>query len=175
MTNLDIIKYLSINNPTRLAELLEDIYCNAWNCGSCAASTGKVMEECEIDDFNEWLNEDAEKCGYYYDHELEQWSKAINPTLTIEATYDNLTVTIPVGDPDHMWNKNNDYDYKMEIVDKAVDEIKLLDTLVNVNKYSDSVYNSFRKEACAGCNDPNCMRSQVEIYDCPKFENYFEI
>ena len=112
MTNLDIIKYLATNNPARLAELLDDIYCNAWNCGSCAASTGKVMEECEIDDFAEWLHEDADKRGYYYDYELEQWSKAINPSPTIEATYDNLTVTIPVGDPDHMWNNNNEYDYK---------------------------------------------------------------
>jgi hypothetical protein len=32
---------------------------------------------------------------------------------TIVATYDNLTVTIPIKDSaDHMWNKNNDYDYK---------------------------------------------------------------
>lgn len=31
---------------------------------------------------------------------------------TITACYDNLTVTFPVKDPDHMWNNNNEYDYK---------------------------------------------------------------
>ena len=177
MTNLEIIKYLSTNNPARLAELLDDIYCIAWNNGSYAGSNGegKILEECEIDDFNEWIKQDAAESGFYFDEELEQWSNAINHIPTIEATYDNLTVTIPVGDPDHMWNKNNEYDYKMEAVDTAIDEIKLLETLVNVNKYSDSVYNSFRKEVCAGCNDPNCLKSQVEIYDCHKFENYFEV
>ena len=75
MTNLEIIKYLATNKPTRLAELLDDIYCNAWNCGSCAGSTGKIMEECEIDDFNVWINQDAAKSGFYYDEELEEWSK----------------------------------------------------------------------------------------------------
>lgn len=81
MTNLDIIKYLVLNNPTRLAELLDDIYCNAWNCGSHAGSTGKIMEECEIDDFNEWLNQDAAKSGFYFDDELEQFSKVIDKPL----------------------------------------------------------------------------------------------
>lgn len=169
MTNLDIIKYLATNNPTRLAELLNDIYCNAWNCGSCAASTGKVMEDCEIDDFDVWLHEDADKRGYYYDYELEQWSKAINPTPTIEATYGNLTVTIPVGDPNHIWNKNNDYDYKIETVETAIDEIKLLETITESEKYSGEVYDRFRKEVCAKCTDANCLRSQAEIYDCYKF------
>ena len=113
MTNLDIIKYLATNNPTRLAELLDDIYCNAWNCGSCAGSTGKIMEECEIDDFGEWINQEA-NTNFFFEHELEEWSKAINPTPTIEAIYGNLTVTIPTKDPDHMWNNNNNYDYKIE-------------------------------------------------------------
>lgn len=73
MTNLEIIKYLAYENPKRLAELLDDIYCIAWNCGSYASSNGegKLLEECEIDDFNEWLHEDPSKCGMYYDHELE--------------------------------------------------------------------------------------------------------
>lgn len=171
MTNLEVIKYLATNNPARLAELLEDVYCTAWNDGA----NDKFGDESAIPNFDKWIYEDAAKSGFHYSYELEQWSKAINPTPTIEATYDNLTVTIPVGDPDHMWNKNNDYDYKMETVDKAIDEIKLLEILVSVDKYSDSVYNSFRKEVCAGCNDPNCLRSKVEIYDCHKFENYFEV
>ena len=75
MTNLEISKYLATNNPTRLAELLDDFYCNAWNCGSYTGSTGKIDEECEIDDLDEWLNEDTSKRGYYYDNELEEWSK----------------------------------------------------------------------------------------------------
>ena len=112
MTNLDIIKYLATNNPYRLAELLDDIYCSAWNCGSYAGSTGKIMEECEIDDFYEWINQEASKSELYHVLELEGWSKVINSPPTITAFYDNLTVTLPVGNPDHMWNNNNEYDYK---------------------------------------------------------------
>lgn len=48
----------------------------------------------------------------YSNNELEEWSKAINSPITIEACYDNLVVTLPVGDLDHMWNNNNEYDYK---------------------------------------------------------------
>lgn len=78
MTNLDIIKHLALNDPTRLAELLDDIYCNAWNCGSYAASTdGGYLKECEIDDFNVWLSQDASKSGYFYEYELEKWFKLI--------------------------------------------------------------------------------------------------
>lgn len=77
MTNLDIIKYLALNNPSRLSELLDDIYCNAWNCGSYAASTdGGYLSECEIDDFNEWINQEA-NTNFFFDHELEEWSKPI--------------------------------------------------------------------------------------------------
>ena len=73
MTNLDIIKYLATNNPARLAELLDDIYCTAWNCGSYAGSNKgeKFLKECEIDDFDEWLNQDAAKSGLYYNEELK--------------------------------------------------------------------------------------------------------
>lgn len=85
MTNLEIIKYLATNNPARLAELLDDIYCTAWNCGSSAGGTGNVMEECEIDDFNEWLSQDAAKSGYYYDKELEEWSKVIAAEPVVEV------------------------------------------------------------------------------------------
>lgn len=172
MTNLEIIKYLAINNPTRLAELLDDLYCNAWNCGSCVGSTGKIMEECEIDDFGEWINQEA-NTNFFFDNELEEWSKAIN-NPSVEITYpDNLVIELPFEgkDPNHMWNTDNNFN----IVSNAIDEIQLLETLVGVDKYSDSVYNSFRKEVCAGCSEPNCLRSQVEIYDCHKFENYFEV
>ena len=31
ITNLGVVKYLSINTPSCLAELLEDIYCLAWS------------------------------------------------------------------------------------------------------------------------------------------------
>ena len=75
MTNLDIIKYLASNNTTRLAELLDDIYCCAWNAGSYAASTdGARFGLNEIDDFYEWINQDA-NTNFFFDHELEQWSK----------------------------------------------------------------------------------------------------
>lgn len=173
MTNLEIIKYLSTNNPTRLAELLDDIYCNAWNCGSCAGSTGKIMEECEIDDFGDWINQEV-NTNFFFDDELAEWSKAIN-NPSIEITYpDNLVIQIPYEgkDPNHMWNTDNSFN----IISKAIDEIQLLETLVNVDKYSVNIYNSFRKEVCAGCNNPNCLKSMVEIYDCDKFDSWlFEV
>ena len=80
MTNLEIIKYLTTNNPIRLAELLDDIYCTAWNCGSYAASNGEdqILEECEIYDFDEWLKQDASESGFYFESELEEWSKENN-------------------------------------------------------------------------------------------------
>ncbi len=173
MTNLEAIKYLAHNNPTRLAELLDDIYCSAWNCGSCAGSTGKIMEECEIDDFGEWINQEA-NTNFFFDYELKEWSKAIkNPS--IEITYpDNLVIQLPYEgkDPNHMWNTDNSFN----IISKAIDEIQPLETLVNVDKYSVNIYNSFCKEVCAGCNDPNCLKSMVEIYDCDKFDSWlFEV
>ena len=173
MTNLDIIKYLATNNPKRLAELLDDIYCTAWNCGSYAAQTdGGRFSPNEIDDFNEWLAVDASKySGLYYDEELEEWSKPIN-NPSIEITYpDNFVVEFPWDgkDPNRLWNLDNNYN----IIGKTIDEIKLLESLIEVSKYSNSVYDNFRKEVCTNCADPNCLRSQVEICDCHKFENYF--
>ena len=110
MTNLEIIKYLATNNPTRLAGLLDDIYYNAWNCGSCAGSTGKIMEECEIDDFGEWINQEA-NTNFFFENELEEWTKAIN-NPSIEITYpDNLVIQVPWEgkDSNHMWNTDNNY------------------------------------------------------------------
>lgn len=79
MTNLEIIKYLALNDPTRIAELLDDIYCNAWNCGSYAGSSeGKILEECEMEfTESEWLDQEA-NTDFFFDHELEEWSKAIS-------------------------------------------------------------------------------------------------
>ena len=170
MTNLDIIKYLSTNNPTRLAELLDDIYCTAWNCGSYAGSNGegKLLEECEIDDFDEWIHEDASKRGFYYDEELDKWSKTIKNPL-IEIVYpDNLVIELPWEgkDPNHMWNTDNGFN----IVSKALEELELLETLNRVVTIPDVVYDNFRKNVCSSCSDQNCLRSQVEICDCYKFE-----
>lgn len=108
MTNLEIIKYLATNSPSRLAELFDNIYCCAWNDGV----SDKFGGESSIPSFEKWLYEDGARCGMYYDYELEQWSKATNSPPPIAATYGNLTVTFPAGDPDHMWNNNNEYDYK---------------------------------------------------------------
>ena len=109
MTNLDIIKYLANNNPTRLADLLEDIYICAWIEGT----NDKVGDESSIPSFDKWLYEDISQSNLYFRYKLEKWSKATNPTPTITTAYDNLTVTIPIKDSaDHMWNNNNEYDYK---------------------------------------------------------------
>lgn len=104
MTNLEIIKYLATNNPTRLAELLDDIYCCAWNCGSCAGSTGKIMEECEIDDFGEWINQEA-NTNFFFDEELEEWSKAnIKPIR-------NCLNCAHLGDPIIWCDACDDFEY----------------------------------------------------------------
>ena len=104
MTNLEIIKYLAANNPTRLAELLDDIYCSAWNCGSCAGSTGKIMEECEIDDFGEWINQEA-NTNFFFDHELEEWSKASTKLIR------NCLNCSHLGDPIIWCDACDDFEY----------------------------------------------------------------
>ncbi len=137
MTNLDIIKYLATNNPTRLAELLDDIYCSAWNCGSCAGSTGKIMEECEIDDFGEWINQEA-NTNFFFDCELEEWTRAIkNPS--IEITYpDNLVIQVPWEgkDPNHMWNTDNNFNILTPY----------MQAMLNGERYDDTVKIHFEGE-----------------------------
>jgi hypothetical protein len=172
MTNLEIIKYLTTNNPPRLAELLDDIYCSAWNCGSYAAtSDGNVFSEHEIDDFGEWINQEA-NTNFFFDHELEEWSKAINkPTIEIEYP-DNLIIELPLEgkDPNHMWNTDNNFN----LINKAIDELKLLGTIMDREKYSNDTYNNFRKDLCAYCPCTECLQSQMDIVECPKFESYTE-
>jgi hypothetical protein len=168
MTNLEIIKYLATNNPTRLAELLTDIYCDAYN-------DGYNDDWGANPNFKKWLFEEASVVDTLYsDGELEEWSKVIN-NPSIEITYpDHLVIELPYEgkDPNHMWNTDNSFN----IISKAIDEIQPLETLVNVDKHSVNIYNGFRKEVCAGCNDPNCLKSMVEIYDCDKFDSWlFEV
>lgn len=79
MTNLEIIKYLVTNNPTRLAVLLDDIYCFAWNCGAYAQhfiDEDKISPlEMEFSE-SEWLAQEA-NTDFFLDDELEEWSKFI--------------------------------------------------------------------------------------------------
>jgi hypothetical protein len=49
------------------------------------------------------------RCRKCYIHKLVPYA---NTPTTITATYDNLSVTFPAKDPDHMWNNNNEYDYE---------------------------------------------------------------
>lgn len=104
MTNLEIIKYLATNNPSRLAELLDDIYCSAWNCGSYAGSTGKIMEECEIDDFGEWINQEA-NTNFFFDYELEEWSNVSNKMTR------NCLNCAHLGDPIIWCDVCDDFEY----------------------------------------------------------------
>lgn len=105
-----------------------------------------------------------------YTHGVES---TIEPE-TITATYDNLTVTLPVDDPDHLWNKDI-YNSKYEVIDQAIDEIKLLENIFACDEYPDSVCISFRHEVCIGCPDADyCMQSKMAIVECPKFEDYYE-
>ena len=171
MTNLDIIKYLAYENPTRLAYLLDDICGYVWNDGA--------NERLGIDDsfpsFHKWLYEDASTSHYLYrDNEPEEWSKAIN-NPSIKITYpDNLVIELPFEgkDPNHMWNTDNNYN----VINNAIGEIKLLENVAKTDKYSDSVYNSFRKEVCADCRSRGrCLQSKMAIVECPRFEYYYEV
>ena len=172
MTNLDIIKYLATNNPSRLAQCFNDIH---WDgCLRHHVSALGRNPSNEFDDFEKWLNNDAKKSSVWYKDELKEWSKAIkNPS--IEITYpDNLVIELPYEgkDPNHMWNTDNNFN----IINQAIDEVKLLENIFEADKYSDSVYNSFRKEVCAGCRNADCcLQSKMAIVECPKFENYYEI
>ena len=47
------------------------------------------------------------RCRKCYTHKLVSYT---NTYPTITATYDNLSVTFPVKDANHMWNNNNEYD-----------------------------------------------------------------
>lgn len=90
MTNLDIIKYLATNNPTRLAELLDDLWCTAWNRGGSVqyhlsikdSSRAEKIIDSDIE-FSEsrWLYKEADE-SFYLNHELKEWSKLIEKENT---------------------------------------------------------------------------------------------
>ena len=101
MTNLEIIKYLATNNPTRLAEFLEDIYCCAWNDGAW----DRFGDESSIPNFDKWLHEDGAKSGMHYNYELEEWSKAINKPIR------NCLNCAHLGDPIIWCDVCDDFEY----------------------------------------------------------------
>jgi hypothetical protein len=144
MTNLEIIKYLATNNPTRLADFLNEICYDAWDFG-------RLHRTRPITDWDEWLQADPKTTWDFNLNEIEKWSKAINPTPTIEAFYGA----------------------ESKVINQAIDEIKLLENVIETTKHPGIDYVRFRKSVCAYCPDPICMRSQVEICDCHKFKNYY--
>ena len=75
MTNLEIIKYLALNTPARLAEFLDDIYW-AGRLRDKKIAMGHSSTN-EIDDFDEWLHQDATNQHFFLDCELRKWSKII--------------------------------------------------------------------------------------------------
>jgi hypothetical protein len=125
MTNLDIIKYLASNNPTRLADFLNEICYDTWDFG-------RLHRTRPITDWDEWLQADPRATWDFNPNEIEEWSKAIDSPPTITAFYDGLSVTLPVDDPNHLWNKDI-YNSKYEVIDKAIDEIEILEDLVKEN------------------------------------------
>ena len=149
MTNLDVIKYLSTNKPARLAELLEDIYCCAWNDGA----NDRFGDESSIPNFDKWICEDAAKSGMHYSYELEQWAKAIDTTPSFTDFY--------------TWSP---------VMEQVMNEVRFLENVLGADNYPDGVYNSFRREVCVDCHKRDkCLRSKMAIIECPKFENYYEI
>lgn len=93
MTNLEVIKYLATNNPTRLAEFIDDVWCIAWNRGASVQHLLHIGDESGAEkvidsdlEFSEskWLEQEADT-GFFFDRELEGWSKEIKPS---ESTTD---------------------------------------------------------------------------------------
>lgn len=75
MTNLDVIKHLALNDPTRLAELLGDIYWDGRNY-TTISRMGRLPKSWGYDEFKKWLKKDA-KCSLWYEDELKEWSEKI--------------------------------------------------------------------------------------------------
>ena len=179
MTNREIIKYLATSNPARLAEFLDDVWCMAWNRGASVQHLLHMGDESGADkmidsdvEFSEskWLEQEA-NTDFFFDHELEEWSKSIN-NPSIEITYpDNLVIELPWAgkNPNHMWNTDNNYN----VINNAIDEIKLLENVIDSEKIPKSVYDNFRNNACAYCSDQQkCLRSKMDIAECLKDENW---
>lgn len=107
MTNLDIIKYLANNNPARLAELLDDIYCCAWNCGAYAQ---RNIDEDKCSDSemefseNKWLEQEV-NTDFFFDGELKVWSKVIDKLNR------NCLNCAHLGDPFIWCDACNDFEY----------------------------------------------------------------
>lgn len=85
MTNLEVIKYLAANNPTRLSEFLDDVWCIAWNHGASVQHLLHIGDELGAEKVidsdvefseNKWLEQEA-NTDFFLDRELEQWSKEI--------------------------------------------------------------------------------------------------
>lgn len=107
MTNLDIIKYLALNNPSRLAELLDDLYCNAWNCGNYAqvhiAEEKFSPYEMEFSE-SKWLEQEA-NTDFFFEEELEEWSKASTKMVR------NCLNCAHLGDPFIWCDACDDFEY----------------------------------------------------------------
>lgn len=80
MANLEIIKYLAFNNPTRLAEFLDDIYCIGWCHGAYEQrhinDNNTLAFDLEFVE-NQWLNQEADE-DFFLDNELNEWLKKEN-------------------------------------------------------------------------------------------------
>lgn len=99
MTNLDIIKYLATNNPVRLGELLDDIYCGAYNDGYVDDWDAKP-------NFKELLFKDASESSMSFsNHELEEWSKVNDRFIR------NCLNCAHLGDPMIWCDACDDFEY----------------------------------------------------------------
>lgn len=98
-----------------------------------------------------------------YTHGVE----ATNKTETTVACSNNATVS------DEWQTYVDAVGGKTGLIDKAIDEIKLLENIMAAEKYPDSVCISFRKDMCICCLDADyCPKSKMAIVECPKFDDY---
>ena len=78
-----------------------------------------VNKACTSESDHEWVCDGMSTeggsytCTKCYVHKFVPHTTELHTHPTITAFYDGLTVTLPIGDPDHMWNNNNEYDYKI--------------------------------------------------------------
>ena len=138
MTNLEIIKYLATNNPTRLATFLNTICYDVWDFA-------KMHRTRPITDWNQWLQSDPYTSCEFNSKELEEWSKAIN-NLSIEITYpDNLVIELPYEgkDPNHMWNTDNNFNI---VVAEPIINTPYMQAMLNGERYDDTLKIHFEGE-----------------------------
>lgn len=61
-------------------------------------------------------------------------------------------------------------------VSEMIEEIKLMEEVLGPDRYSDDVYEGFKRDICYYCmNQTQCPGTKEDMFNCPKFQNYYLI